>query len=794
MKIRHILSALLVFAAAACQQAEIGTLSEIKVSESSLSIPVDGGNTLLFLDASRDWEIDPASVPEWLKADPMTGHAGEVTVTFSAPATNKTNKAEVKILCGGQTQYVNVIQYAQKADPVILTVADALKLIKAVDPGDGQNHDVDGEYYVKGVVSKIVEISASYGNATFYLSDDGKHDESKCLQVYRGYWLDGEKFTKGNEFSVGDEITIVGALMSYKGTPETAQGKAYVYAFEPSKISVEEFTFEKLPAADTTFRLVVTAKESPLLITSDSDWLQIVEVNKDGSYKLHADENIRSAERVANVSISGPTARKSVAITQKGAPATGASVTEIIAMDDNSQVQTLPSTIVVALTSAGAVLSDGSKAIYAYGEKAAALKIGDAVQVSAKKTTYNGVPELTDISDVFTDKEGVEFDYPSATDITPVAVDYAASEAEFVKLTGTLKVSGKYYNLELDGTEARQGSIVSPLADMNVAALDGKKITVTGYFNGISGGKYVNVIAVKIAEYVDNPKGTETNPYGISEIATLLKDGTTFSEPVFLKGIVSQKTTYNFGGEKKYNTASFWLSDDGVAHGVSTDGKTTTEPTQDFECYSVYYLGGDLANPTPGEGVNGNIEVGDEVVIYGNVTWYAKSSIAETVNKKAKIHSINKTTTDVNGLGNVSFPFSTAGAFAFIEAELAEKTAATEAGVAAPAPKNVYVKGKVSKVVNSFTSNAGTDKYDGMGTFWTSDDGTYGDNKGADFEAYQVFYFGGAKWTSAWSDVAVGDDVVLFGELTKYVSKSGAVTYETNAKKAYIYSHNGKTE
>ena len=35
----------------------------------------------------------------------------------------------------------------------------------------------------------------------------------------------------------------------------------------------------------------------------------------------------------------------------------------------------------------------------------------------------------------------------------------------------------------------------------------------------------------------------------------------------------------------------------------------------------------------------------------------------------------------------------------------------------------------------------------------------------------------------------VGDEVILCGLLTKYGS-----TYETSSGKAYIYSHNGKTE
>ena len=43
--------------------------------------------------------------------------------------------------------------------------------------------------------------------------------------------------------------------------------------------------------------------------------------------------------------------------------------------------------------------------------------------------------------------------------------------------------------------------------------------------------------------------------------------------------------------------------------------------------------------------------------------------------------------------------------------------------------------------------------------------------------------------------VAVGDEVVLCGKITKYNDKNkGTITYETSSKKAYVYSINGKTE
>ncbi len=775
MKLRYIIGALILGLglATACQE-ELKPLdlNNIQVTESYVALPASGGSTTINLRADDAWAIDAATVPEWLTITPMSGGAGEEVLTFSAGATTSTNNAEVKLNCLNETQYINVIQYAAKAEPVVLSVAEALAVIKTVDKGDGQSYNVDGEYCVKGIVCKIDEISVSYGNATYYLSDDGKFEGGKWLEVYRGYWLNSEKFTKGDEFSVGDELTIIGSLMSYKGTPETVQNTAYVVNIKKSLISVEDFTFEKLPAIDTTFNMVVTAKESPLLISSDSEWLQVVDVNADGSYKLHADENPRTAERSAVISISGPTARKSVAITQKGVEATGSTVTEIIAAADNDQVQTLADkTTVVAKTTRGVVVSDGTNSLYVYGDKVADAVIGDNVRISGKKTTYNGVPELTDLTDVFVDSKGNAVEYPEAKDITAEAGTYKAGKAELVKLSGTLAISGNYYNITLDAFAdgSKQGSIVYPVDELNAKSFDGKKITVTGYFNGLSSkDKYINIIATKIVEFVDNPKGTATNPYSASEIAQLLTSGTTFDDNVYIKGKVSA-ILYTFSAQ--YGTATFWISDDGTAYGVSSDKKKTTEPTKDFECYSVVWF-----NNTPWADGNAQVEVGDEVVICGKTTVY--NGIAETSSKKAWVYSVNGATSDANGVGNASFPFNIAGAKAFIDAKAAAEAAAKEAGAAAPVFPDVCVKGKISEVVYTYSAQYGTC------TFWMSDSGS-----GKDFEAYSLYYFNNQPWAEGNKQIAAGDDVVVKGQLTVYKG-----TYETSSKKAWLYSLNGKTE
>jgi hypothetical protein len=754
-------------------------LDEVKVSSSYLAFPANGGTVPTELTATGAWTI--TSLPEWVTVNPSSGGAGNTTVSFTASAATDSREATAKIECGGKTQNINLLQVTEKTEPVTMTVKQALAVIAPL----ADQEVAGGTYRVKGIVCKIDEISAQYGNATYYLSDDGSFTAGNWLEVYRGLWLNGASITKGDEFSVGDELTIEGSLMNYKGTPETKEKTAIVVSHVKSLISVDAFSFDQLPCIDTTFNMVVTAKESPLLVSCDADWLQITDVNKDGSYKLHADENSRTAKRTANITIKGPTALKIIGITQAGAPSTGASVSEIIEAADKDQVQTLPSTVVVALTTKGAVVSDGAKAIYVYGTDAAALKAGDGVRISGTKTTYNGVPEITDLTEVFVDSEGNAVEHPTATDITASAAEYTASVAEYIKLSGTLSISsdGKFYNMTLDGLDpdTKQGSIVYPVDALNAKSFDGKKITVTGYFNGLSSkGKFINIIATKIDEFVDNPKGTATNPYTASEIATLLTEGTTFDEDVYIKGIVSA-ILYDFS---TYNgTGTFWISDDGTFNG-SEDKKSTTDFTHDFECYSVNWFG----NEAWTEG-KAQVQVGDEVVVCGKTTLY--KGVAETSSKKAWLYSVNGTTTDANGLGNAVAPFNIAGAIAFIDAAQAAIEAAKAADEPEPAFPDVCVKGKVADILYEYSTYAGT------ATFWISDDGSCDltadkkntNNPTHDFEVYGAYYFGNNPWVEGNGQVAVGDEVIVKGQLTKYKA-----TYETSSKKAWLYSLNGATE
>ena len=94
-----------------------------------------------------------------------------------------------------------------------MTVSQALALMA---------EGATGQATVKGIITRIQEISTSYGNATYFIGDTA--DAEETLEVYRGYSLNGEKFTSENEIAVGGTVTVSGSLVNYNGTLEFTTG------------------------------------------------------------------------------------------------------------------------------------------------------------------------------------------------------------------------------------------------------------------------------------------------------------------------------------------------------------------------------------------------------------------------------------------------------------------------------------------------------------------------------------------------------------------------------------------
>ena len=117
-----------------------------------------------------------------------------------------------------------------KKEPVqinTISVADAIDVINALE-GTSSTTDT---YDVEGYIVSIKEVSLTYGNATYYIADKAG-DTDDALYVFRGYYLDNEKFTSEDQIGVGDKVIIRGKLQNYNNsTPEIANGN-YIVSIE----------------------------------------------------------------------------------------------------------------------------------------------------------------------------------------------------------------------------------------------------------------------------------------------------------------------------------------------------------------------------------------------------------------------------------------------------------------------------------------------------------------------------------------------------------------------------------
>ena len=399
----------------------------------------------------------------------------------------------------------------------------------------------------------------------------------------------------------------------------------------------------------------------------------------------------------------------------------------------------------------------GSKGAYPVsGANGWGFAAGDVLTIEGPKTTYNGTVELVDVTVISITKSLVKIEEGETS-------AFDANGGDFMV---RLSVSGNGLQVSIP-SEAKDWlgftSMVNTDSTTNVmlhvAPNTGEAArSATIAFTSRS-GKNSSTVTATVSQM--GLMGTLTNPFTVEQAIEYCQslDGPTAND-FYVKGIVSRVIS---GGEYgSYGNATFYISDDGEFFG---EDDKNCDTGHDFEVYRALYFDNQKWNADVNKG---NISVGDEVIICGKLTLY--KGIAETSQNAAYVYSINGVTSDENGLGSLAFPFNATGAAAAIDNGF---------------QGNAFVKGIISEIANNGLFGA---QY-GNATFWISDDGIRHNDPLLDFEAYRALYLGNRKWQEGDTQISVGDEVILHGQLTKY-----GTTYETNANKAYIYSLNGRTE
>ena len=227
-----------------------------------------------------------------------------------------------------------------------------------------------------------------------------------------------------------------------------------------------------------------------------------------------------------------------------------------------------------------------------------------------------------------------------------------------------------------------------------------------------------------------NQKGSESNPYTVTEAIALIKAGTAPSTAVCVKGKITAVTFFN----ATYSSLSYNIADEGSSDVI--------------EVYSG--KGKDGANFSSKD----DLKVGQIVVVKGIVKAFTKNdgTIVNEIDKNSTIISIENagtTTPDTpaTGKGSLSDPYNVAEAIAAIKAGTAPTT-------------QVYLTGIISDV--AFYNN----QYKSI-TYYISDDG-----KSKDMQVYSGKGLNGADFASK-EDLKVGQKVTILGKIMKFTDKNG---------------------
>ena len=205
----------------------------LKVDPASIDAPAAGLAQTIQLKATRDWK---AAADSWIKIDQTSGTANERSQFLNLVIEENEGaerKGSVRFSSGDLTAELTVSQAAAKyqmAGKGEGTLESPFNIARAQAIIAAGEMSADA-VYLQGKISEIKEISTSYGNATYYLSDDGTTDNQ--LMIYRGKGLNGDAFISENALKLGDDVLLLGVLVLYESsdgskTPEVTSNSKII--------------------------------------------------------------------------------------------------------------------------------------------------------------------------------------------------------------------------------------------------------------------------------------------------------------------------------------------------------------------------------------------------------------------------------------------------------------------------------------------------------------------------------------------------------------------------------------
>lgn len=500
MKFKYLFIALIAvagFFASCSDDKDLGQLDGIQLSQSSLSIPVEGGQVEFDVTSAADWKFvtndkkgNPVdSIPAWISSSCTSGSAGTTHVVFNAAATKGANNSTFKLVSGAYTQYITVIQGV--LNPPFSTCAEILA-----------GND-DETYKVKGTLTKLS--NTVYGN--WYIKD-----ATGEVYVYGTLDANGsEKNFASLKLEEGDEVTIQGPRTTYNGSPQLKN--VTVLSYTKSLIKVEELDKDTLNKAGEDFKVTLTVKGEGVTVDipeADQSWLSVKGIVTSGTkaeITFHANANAGGA-RSSSIDFTSTKGKQSSTVTAKVyqlGSIIECSIADFNKAEKGSTVYRLTGVItkVANATYGNFYIKDatGETLVYGIGSKGdfekKGLKVGDIVTLTGVKDIFKGTHEMKDAA-LETVKSVTKIsvaDFLTKKDDKNVYYMLEGTITEFAGKTNDLKTWGNFGLTDDSGSAFVYGLTAGWGGEKKQAGTlglsFGDKITIIGYRTSHNGDPQV---------------------------------------------------------------------------------------------------------------------------------------------------------------------------------------------------------------------------------------------------------------------------------------------------------------
>lgn len=485
------------------KEEELGAPS-IKVNPAELTFTQESGAESVEVTATRDWTAE--SDAEWAKVEPASGAIGTSAVTVTVLENTETDRT-ANITFRSTNGTVTTKLAVKQAGPggavedtyVYFNNFDKTAASKGSDGWDTWLDSFDGWKNETG--SGISSVTYTFESMSARTSNGGSDSQ---YSDYAGSGTNYLWFGSGSPYIRLSNISLPSGVRNYT---LSFGGERNEYKVEDNTFSRDEFKVYISNDGTKWVELEYTFPNGAPNRRWDLASSTFTLPEGTSALYIHIASSMPSAYLMDDLKLATSSAAGTEIDFSKGSEIGGGSepvsgsIADVIAAALNTPVST--EGVVAGIYKSGVVITDGKDNLLVYNDKsnftAPELSIGDKVSVSGTRAEYGKLPQIkTAYENISKVSSGNVVDYPEPQVVDASNIDsFDRTACTYMTYTGTLSISGNYYNVALDGTTV-QGSLSYPLDELNLAQYQGKAAKYVGYFCGGDNEKYLNMLVVKV--------------------------------------------------------------------------------------------------------------------------------------------------------------------------------------------------------------------------------------------------------------------------------------------------------